>query len=68
MEEMIDEMNYVLNCRYESKECYDPQMTSSHHMWLHSLVGQSHPKVPGLNPVEVLNFSGFSKQLLKLHS
>ena len=50
-----------------------PQITSSHNQWLHSSVGrwralQRHLEVTARNPVEVLNFSGFSKQLLKLRA
>ena len=58
MNHMIYEMNHTLNCGYEIKKSYDPQMTSA--------PTSVASEVTGSNPVEVLNFLGFSTQLLKL--
>ena len=33
MTHMLYEMNHTLNCGYEIKKSYDPQMTSSQRQW-----------------------------------
>ena len=54
---------------HSTQEHLNPQMTSSH-LWFHSSVGlralHHHCEVTGSNLIEVLNFSVFSTQLLKI--
>ena len=54
MNEMIYEINHIVNCG-----CEIAQLVRASHRYR---------KVTSSNPVEVLNFSGFSTQLLNLRS
>ena len=72
---MTYEINHMLNCGYEIK--YDPRskvMNARASQRYRMQVSQEHRyarasyryrEVTGSHPVEVLNFSGFSTQLLK---
>ena len=68
--EVIYEMFHILNCGFEIKYAIIFAVMISFSGFIAQLVGASHRyrEVTGSNPVEVLTFSGFFSQLLKLRS
>ena len=64
--EVIYEMFHILNCGFEIKSAMIIAVTNA--PVSSQLLTHRYREVTGSNPVEVLTFSGFSTQLLKLRS